>query len=134
MARSLPSRPPMARDSLERSARRSPARVCRRLFRARLGDVREAADETVLQSEPWKFSEDRVDFLRGKLVILNADRIQRDAGGAQSDFGLLVESNRRRRVERDAVPDQPRAPLVDAGFGCEEHREVGAFDLEPARP
>ena len=66
-------------------------------------------------------------------LILQADDIETDAGGAQRHLGLLVEADRGRRVECDAVPDQLSATLVEADIHCKAPREIRAFHFEAAR-
>jgi hypothetical protein len=49
---------------------------------------------------------------------------------AERHLGLFVERDRRRRVERNEVPDQLRAVIRKASFLDERQRRVGAIDLE----
>ena len=65
---------------------------------------------------------------------MQPDHIQDDAGGAQRYFGFLIKRDGRRRVQRDAVPNQLGAAFVHAIFPCEVPHLVGCLDLEAAWP
>jgi hypothetical protein len=97
------------------------------------GDVAEAAAELLLQVQPWKCLDDCGDFGGRNDVVLQAEHVETDAGGAQRHLALLVEADRGRRIQRHAVPDQLRAALIEAARDGETARQIRAFDLEAAR-
>ena len=49
---------------------------------------------------------------------------------AERDFRFLVKADRRRGIQRDAVPDQLHAAIVEALLARERPRCVGSLYLE----
>src|SRR5262245_22696721 len=99
-------------------------------LRLRLGDVTETPDHAPLHVEPRELLNDPCDLCCRDELVLQADHIQADAGGTERHLRLLVEADRRCRVEGDAVPNELGSALVDTTLPREDTGQVGAFDLE----
>src|SRR5215475_7650583 len=62
--------------------------------------------EPFLHSQPGKRFDDRCHFRIGHRLVTPATPIQADAHRRHRNLGLFVKRDGRRRVERDAIPDQ----------------------------
>src|SRR5262249_9173942 len=84
----------------------------------------EATPHPRFHCKPWKFLDDGLHLTRRNELVLQPDDIEADAGGAQRDLGLLIEADRGRRIESDAVPDQLRPALVETDIYCKRPCEI----------
>src|SRR5262249_20926430 len=62
--------------------------------------------ESLLHLQPWKSAEDAFEITRRKRLNAETTVVETDPHCAHRHFGFFVEGERRRRVERDQVPDQ----------------------------
>jgi len=98
----------------------------------------------VSANEAWLTEEVRADFvayenglsaaIAGQRLVAPSAPIQADTRSAEGNLRFLVQGDGRRRVQRDAVPDQLGAPVIDAQAPRKCTRGIRALDLEPQRP
>src|SRR5262249_56608305 len=91
------------------------------------------AREFPFHVEPGKRVHDCGDLRLLQGVVPKPGPIEANACRTQNDLDLLVEGDGRRRVERDAVPDELRAAIIETFFARESARGIGPFDLEAQR-
>jgi hypothetical protein len=110
-----------------------PDEVVVRRFRPNLGNVTEASGHPPLHVEPREFLDDHCDLRSRDELVLQADHVKADTGGAKRDFRLLMEADGRRRVESNAIPYQLGTPFIEAVLPREGARKIGTFDFEATR-
>src|SRR5258708_10607471 len=93
-------------------------------------DAADRVREAVLHVEAGKCREDALHLIRRDPVVLRAAVIETDASGAERNFRLFVQADRRCGIQSDGVPDQLHAAIVEALLARERPRCVGSFDLE----
>src|SRR5262249_29372010 len=95
-----------------------------------LDDPAGGAGELALQAEPGDPIDDRSHLRPAQGLVPEPGPVERDARRAQRHLALLVEGDGGGRVERDAVPDQLRAAIIDSFLSRERARGVSPFDFE----
>lgn len=110
-----------------------PDKIIIRRFRPIPRNAAEAAAHALFHVEPRKFIDYGLYFSCGNVAVSQTDNIQADTGGAQGDFRLLIQSDRGRRVESDAIPNQLGAAIIEPPFLHKLSRKIGGLDFEPSR-
>src|SRR4029079_18524150 len=80
----------------------------------RLDDAADIARKALFHLQPRISVDDRRYLVGGELLDAPAAPIEADAHRGQCDFVLLVQRDRRRRVQGNAVPDQLRTSFRHA--------------------
>src|SRR5688572_32688248 len=81
---------------------------------ASLDDSTHGTGESLLHVKAWKRIDNLGHLRPSQCLAAPAATIEPDSRGTQCDLRFLVEANGRRRVERDAIPDQLRPAVIDA--------------------
>src|SRR6266542_3061483 len=97
----------------------------------RLGcdDAADRIREAPLHLEAGTCGEDALHLGRRDPVVLESE-FDTDPSRAERHFRLLVQADRRCGIQRDAVPDQLQAAIVETLLARECPRGVGSFYLE----
>src|SRR5262245_31329268 len=69
-------------------------------------------------------------LVRRNLVVMEPAEVESDPSRGERDFRLVVQGDRRGRVQCDDVPDQLRAAIVEPLLARERARRLGSFYLE----
>src|SRR5512147_3224066 len=86
--------------------------------------------EAPLHVEAGEFGEDAPHLGRRDQVVLGPAVVEADPSRAERHFRLLVQADRRRGIQSDAIPDQLNAAIIETLPARERPRCVGSFYLE----
>src|SRR5262245_32136259 len=93
-----------------------------------------AVGKSFLHLQAWEGAEDALDVVCGQRLDAEATVVESNTHRAHRDLRLLVKRKRRRRVERDQVPDELDTAIRETLALDERTRSIGAIHFEAIGP